>query len=321
MASPTGLEHWIASAGNLKFFILALAALVLASGSLFYAWTNFVRKRVMQDMPTAKLRSAAQGYVELQGQAELMDGAAIYAPLSREICVWYRYKVERRDNSPSNRSQDTRWRTAESGTSDELFYLVDDTGRCAVDPEGAKVSTRHKRIWYGKNRAAPKYTEENLWWQISGLSRMGKQYRFTEERILPGDPLYALGNFTTHGGAGVSFDLKSEVGEILRDWKRNTEKLLADFDTDNDGEISMQEWSAARRAAEQQALQSRQHQAVAPPVDVLARGTNRRNPFIIATYTEDEMLNKFHWMFVGGFIFGGLLFLGASWAIIIRLSH
>ena len=304
-----------------KFFFITGVGLVLGVGFLFFAWTCLVRKRVMQDMPTAKLRSAHQGYIELQGRAELMDGAPIFSPLSRETCVWYRYKVEHKESQGFGNSRETKWRTTSSGTSDDLFYLVDDTGKCAVDPEGAKVTTDHKRVWYGRTATPPSYTQDSMIFSLTGLSQWGKNYRYTEERIVPGDPLYALGNFTTHGGAGVSFDFKQEVGELLREWKKDNESMLQRFDKNGDGEIDMQEWEQARRTAEAEITQMREEHATAPPVDVLAKSGNRRNPFILATRTEEDMLKTYHWYAVGAFGLGGASLIASIWAIMLRLTH
>ena len=314
------LQQWALDASSGKFFFIAAIGVIVGVACLIFAWSCLVRKRVMQDMPTAKLRSAHQGYVELQGRAELMDGTPIYAPLSREVCVWYRYKVERKESRGAGNSRDSKWRTTSSGTSDDLFYLVDDTGKCAVDPDGAKVTTSHKRVWYGRTATAPAYSEVSLFNNMTGLSQLGKNYRYTEERIVPGDPLYALGNFTTHGGAGVNFDFKQEVGELLREWKKDAATMLQRFDANRDGEIDMQEWEQARLSAEAEITIAREQQAVAPPVDVLAKSGNRRNPFILATRTEQEMLRAYHWYAVTAFAIGGPVFITTLWAIILRLS-
>ena len=315
------VEQFALGASSGKFFLITAFGLIAGGVAFWYAWTNLVRKRVMEDMPTAKLRSAHQGYIELQGRAELMDGAPIYSPLSRELCVWYRYKIEKKDTDGFRSSHESKWRTTSQGVSDDLFYLVDDTGKCAVDPEGAVVTTSHKRVWYGRNASAPAYQEQSMLARVTGFSQMGKNYRFTEERIMPGDPLYALGNFTTHGGAGVNFDLKEAVGERLREWKKDSESLLAKFDANQDGEIDMQEWEQARRAAEVVVVQEREKQAVAPPIDLLAKSRNRRNPFILTTRTEKEMLESHHRTAVISFVVGVPLLIGTLWAIIIRLSH
>ncbi|MGR8946444.1 MAG: GIDE domain-containing protein [Gammaproteobacteria bacterium] len=317
----SAFEQFALNASGGKFFFVSVLCLATGAGAMAFAWINLVRKRVIQDMPTAKLRSAHQGYIELQGRAELMDGAPIYSPLSREICVWYRFKVEKKETEGFRNSRDSKWRTTSQGTSDDLFYLVDDTGKCAVDPEGAKVTTGHKRVWYGRNATAPAYAEESMLAHLSGFSQLGKSYRFTEERIVPGDPLYALGNFRTHGGAGVNFDLNTEVGEVLREWKKDSATMLSKFDTNQDGEIDMQEWDQARQAAEAQVVREREKQAVAPPVDLLAKSGNRRNPFILTTRSEHDMLNAHHWTAVASFVVGGPLLIGTIWTIISRLSQ
>ncbi|MEM7465368.1 MAG: GIDE domain-containing protein [Pseudomonadota bacterium] len=316
----TAFQQWALSVGSAKFSFFVLFGLVASCVLLGFSWTFLVRKRVMQDMPTAKLRSAHQGYIELQGRAELMDGAPIISPLSRQHCVWYRFKIEHKESEGFSNSRDSKWRTTSSGTSDEMFYLVDDTGKCAVDPEGAQVTTTHKRVWYGRNASAPAYVEESPLMRISGMSQLGKDYRFTEERIMPGDPLYALGNFTTHGGAGVSFDFNQEVGELLREWKKDSTTMLARFDSNQDGEIDMQEWAEARRSAEAEITAVREEQAVAPPVDVLAKSGNRRNPFILTNRTEDDMLKTYHWYSLACIAVGVPLAIFLLWAIVLRLS-
>ena len=71
------VEQFALGASSGKFFLITAFGLIAGGVAFWYAWTNLVRKRVMEDMPTAKLRSAHQGYIELQGRAELMDGAPI----------------------------------------------------------------------------------------------------------------------------------------------------------------------------------------------------------------------------------------------------
>lgn len=67
-------------------------------------------------------------------------------------------------------------------------------------------------------------------------------YRYTEMRIHPNEPLYAIGLFETVGGAGSEYNTGSDVGHLLREWKKNSEQLLARFDENKDGQIDMEEW-------------------------------------------------------------------------------
>jgi hypothetical protein len=247
-----------------------------------------------------------------------MDGAPIHAPLSSRICVWYRYNVEEKQRHHSGSGSKSQWRSVESGISDSLFYLVDSTGRCAVDPEGAKVTSSSRDTWYGNSRIPGRVDSAAGWIRFSGISQIGRNFRYTEERIEPGDPLYALGDFTTHGGAGAAFDRGAEVREVLREWKRNNAEILARFDQNHDGDIDMQEWDTARGAAEKEVDAKRADVAVAPPVDVLGRTQGSRNPFILAAKTEAEMLAQFHWSSVGLFALALVSSVAVLWMLSVR---
>ncbi|MGR9091574.1 MAG: GIDE domain-containing protein, partial [Gammaproteobacteria bacterium] len=300
MIVSASLAHAIAGAEAGKFSLFAGIGVLLALALSWGAYSMLIRKRVLQDTPTALIRSASQGYIELQGHAELIDGLPILAPLSAKRCVWFDYRVEKKERRVTSGSNSrSEWRTIESGTSDSLFYLVDSTGRCAVDPEGAKVTASSRDIWYGNSRYPGRIDTSSGWLHFTGLTQIGRQFRYTEKRIEPGDPLYALGDFTTHSGAGADFDRNAEVREILREWKQNHTDLLARFDADKDGNIDIDEWEAARAAAGQEVDTRRAHVSVAPPVDVLGHTRGSRNPFIIAAKTEAEMLARFHWSAIG----------------------
>ena len=45
------------------------------------------RARLMEDTPTSKIRSAAQGYVELSGRVRMPEGVSIRCPLSDTGCA------------------------------------------------------------------------------------------------------------------------------------------------------------------------------------------------------------------------------------------
>ena len=99
-----------------QFWILAT---ILSSVSLLFflrmiRWWN--HSRMIEDVPTSRVRSASQGHVELVGYARMMDGPVIVSPLSRKSCVWYRYKIEEkitsRDTKGNSRSYLARRKTS-----------------------------------------------------------------------------------------------------------------------------------------------------------------------------------------------------------------
>ena len=104
--APTG-AFW-----SLSSMVAACAAAALA-GTL----RSLARKRMVENTPTALVRSAAQGYTELRGMAELMAGDPILAPASLRVCVWYQYKIERFENSARHADRQRRWELVEEGVS------------------------------------------------------------------------------------------------------------------------------------------------------------------------------------------------------------
>ena len=94
MAVPDLLAAALRRADPAAFWIgwsiASVATLALAAR----ARAAFAARRAAEDTPTALIRSAAQGYTELRGMADLLDGEPIRAPASLRPCVWYRYRIQ-----------------------------------------------------------------------------------------------------------------------------------------------------------------------------------------------------------------------------------
>lgn len=187
-------------------------ALLVMSVTSFFAWLgNHRRYRQIHDLPTSKVASAAQGYVELLGRGRLIDNAIIHCPVSHTPCCWYRYTVEEQNN-------DDKWNTVDEGSSVAHFLLVDDTGACVVSPDGAEVVTSHNKSW-----------------------RDGRM-RYSEWLLLPEATLYAIGEFTTQTANAPSVsEEREDVSHLITDWKKDRENLLKRFDLDQNGMISQKE--------------------------------------------------------------------------------
>ena len=96
MTGETFVKFWIAAAG------LAFATVY----SFFYSFRAWRKNRLVEDTPTSRVRSAAQGYVEFTGIGKMLEGAPNKAPLSGIPCTWWSYKIEERRSS-----QRSRWST------------------------------------------------------------------------------------------------------------------------------------------------------------------------------------------------------------------
>jgi hypothetical protein len=293
-----------ARADPLPFWIFAAVSAGLAAIFLHRGLDAFWRLRTVADTPTAKIRSATQGYVELFGRAAAHAGA-LTAPLTRLPCVWYRYKVQERRGSGKNE----RWVTLDSGEAEQPFALEDDTGRCLVEPAGADVHSRATDTWYGASRHTPRPATTS-WLKLS------RRYRFTEARILPGEAVYLLGHFETPRRGAE--ERESVARHLLARWKRDPLRM-ARFDTNGDGEISLAEWEAARREAQHLAEQAEQRLQAEPPLSRLAKTGDARRPFVISTYGQGALIGRLR-LRAAGATFGFLAMgSGLTFALLARL--
>ncbi|HEX6006898.1 MAG TPA: hypothetical protein VFY80_02990 [Burkholderiales bacterium] len=217
----TGVIHFIIllialKADSAEVWPWALSAMAIAS---FFAWAaTYRRYRHIHDNPTSKVASAAQGYVELFGHSELLPGNTLVSSRTGLPCCWRRYCIDRKTSND-------KWERVDSGESNDHFLLVDDTGECVISPEGAEILTERKDTWMQGN------------------------YRHTEWLIVPKGRLYAIGEFSTAGGAISLLDERADVSDLLADWKKDRAQLLARFDRNKDGEIDLPEWEHARLEA------------------------------------------------------------------------
>lgn len=238
-----------------------ILGLIGAIGS--FAWVgNQRRSRLILDTPTSRLASAAQGYVELTGRAKQAHDIPLLSKLTLLPCVWYRYIIEH------ERSDNKGYDIVEQGTSDDTFLLDDGSGQCFVDPDYAEIVTRHKQVW-----------------------KKG-DYRYTEYLFSPLDTLYAIGEFTTLGGANSDLDFKSDLNALLTEWKRAKTHLLERFDLNKNGQIDPGEWELAVLAAKREV--AKQHGAIRLQDGVhLLRKPKDGRLFLLSNLPEKRLVQKY----------------------------
>ncbi|HEX6002960.1 MAG TPA: hypothetical protein VFZ14_03075 [Burkholderiales bacterium] len=239
----------------------ALAAMAIVS---FFAWAgNYRRYRQIHDNPTSKVASAAQGYVELFGRSELLEGSRLVSTRTGLPCCWYRFYIERRTSND-------KWEYVDSGESLDHFLLIDDTGQCVISPEGAEILTDQKETW----------TQGS--------------YRHTEWLLPPKCKLYAIGEFSTVSGNVADIDERADVSDLLAEWKKDKPQLLARFDGNHDGEIDMKEWEQARLEAQKEvrARNAETRGAMIEGVNLLRKPRDGRL-FLIACEMPDKLGRRY----------------------------
>lgn len=185
--------------------IVLLGLTIPLSFYLSFYWLRHVR--MIEDVPTAKIRSGAQGYVELEAIARERDGFVLRSPVSGRKCLWWSVIIEKRIPFPGF------WKWIEKRQSSGFFYIEDETGLCLVDPEGAIAEMMAtERQFYGdtpdpecSHRKGKQYSEG--------------QYRYSEAIIEPDTPLHLLGQFVNRVNmdAGARERMYGNFGEEIPD--------------------------------------------------------------------------------------------------------
>ncbi len=314
-----------ASQASIVFFLVFM--ILLCAAGLYGIFRFFHRYRMIADTPTSKIRSAHQGFVELEGQGRLMQGEPVISPLSKKKCLWYRFKIEKRvkeyDIGPRNNFSlsNSNWETVNSGVSDNLFLLLDETGACVVDPEGASITPSFSKTWYGSQAFEVTDSTSADGVLVMASSAVNNRYRYTEQRIDIDDYLYILGRFKSLGGRREAVDKSGEVRDLLAKWKKMPQLLLARFDENDDGEIDIREWQKVMAAAEQKVEKNLTERLVNQEIHTISKPVDSRRPFIISVQDQDDIIQKYRHFSIGsliGFFLSGTLFF---WVLGIRLAN
>lgn len=212
--------------------LLSIAYGALLSAAGFWMWQHGQRRaRLIEDIPTSKIVTAPQGYAELLGRAVQMPDTPLLTGLSGTPCLWYRWEVAQRGDATHSRDLVTGlfaslvyWPES-SELSQHSFGIEDGTGIAVIFPHQAEIIVAHRQVWYEGDR------------------------RYIEERIMPGDDLYVLGDFATHNPGHAAFDMLDEVASQISVWRADHPSLLWRFDTNLNGVLDADEWEAMHRAA------------------------------------------------------------------------
>ena len=279
------LESEILELPRMEYLVILGVLIAVFSYLVYYSFSVTKRYRFMDGTATSRIRSAAQGHVELKGLGEWMPNGEIHSPFSKRRCLWYHCTIDRKQSSGKR----ITWTNISDERSSQMFHLVDETGDCIVDPDDARVIPEMDTTWYGhsteyRSRAPKKPTRFNF--------SMGS-YRFRERLLLPASTLYALGWFrTVHSNPSDEFIAK-QVEDLVRTWKLQPAKYLREYDLDQNGKIEKREWKVIRAAARKQVLnrlnnEKQEHHVISCPA-------NSRQPYILSARTEEDLVTIKKW--------------------------
>lgn len=190
--------------------MLAFAGAIIGIG-VFVAGRTYWYMKALQTARQIYPGDAQPGYFRVDGKAVADGRAELVAPLTQSPCLWYKIRVEKyeyRSSSGSNKSGSSSWRTIRSEESEAGFRVEWEGKSVPVNPHGAEIVPTDKSEWKGgsaepEDRNPQRFLpSENvhgsgIQFEVSGLG--GSKYRYFEERIYDGDPVFVLGEISKSG--------------------------------------------------------------------------------------------------------------------------
>lgn len=236
-------------------------------------------RRVIEDTPTARIRSLAMGLVELQGRVRARS--RVSAPFSARPCAWWEVELQTLRRSKNGFRQ---WGTVHREHSGRPFYLEDETGTALVYPDGARVNAGNRVEEETRGLGVP---EPYASWMadrqlpLRMLWSLGPM-RFRERILDEGQAVYVLGRAHAKPHA-VSVSMDDE--EVLL--ATGTDAIGAAHVRHYDGDCSA----------------------------VLRRGP-KDLAFLISDRSEKTMSLEYGFKALGGLVGGPLLALFGLWCLI-----
>jgi hypothetical protein len=261
------------------YYSVAAGAAIFSVYATYRFLSSARRNRIFSDTPIVRIRSAAQGYVHVQGRADAPPDDPITAPLSGARCVWWDYQIEWRETTSKGK---TSWHTIERAASVAPFTLSDGDAECLIGPVGAEITPTRKDVWYGDTARPPTGPPALLAHTLND-----RDYRYTERVIGVGAALSVLGELRSDSAVG---DTDRQVSTMLAGWKRDQQSLLRRFDSNHDGRIDQDEWARARAAAVTE-VQAGGSGSSLSRISVVGQTTHGA-PFVITPLNARQLVNR-----------------------------
>jgi hypothetical protein len=193
-------------------FGAAIIGMGLGIFSFIVGLKKLFLKRMIENIPTSKVRSIAMGLVEVYG--EVVPLKLLKSPFTGKGCVYYRYQIEELRST----GKSSHWATIRKEESCTPFRLKDETGEILVDCTGANVETRYDTRFESRSGKDPpsqvvSFLRAN---KIAheGFLGINKHMRYTEWFIGPKERIYVMG--TAADNPGVRLSAKGTENIMIR---------------------------------------------------------------------------------------------------------
>jgi hypothetical protein len=221
---------------------IVLGALTVFGGIVVLAMSrsDLERRRKILATPTSRIANApGTGLVEIKGRIVPGEQGFVQTPFSHTPCVWYRICVE---EYHSGHKGGGHWSKVHTECDGRVFYVDDGSGQLArVQPRNANVVLDVLNVAQSGTFRDPTPDLQaflhSRGLHSTGLLGFNRSLRYREERLVPGDHLFALGPSMREAGPPM-FDgyrtttstrlvLEGRIGEELLLTNKSEQQLAS----------------------------------------------------------------------------------------------
>ncbi|MBS3122223.1 hypothetical protein J4434_05060 [Candidatus Woesearchaeota archaeon] len=187
------------------------------------------KKRLIENIPTSKIRSIAMGLVEVYGEVVPWKGV-LKSPFSNKECVYYKFSIQEHRRTGKHSS----WVTVKTGEAGMRFYLKDNTDKVLVDPTEADVNVSQDYAFssgFGKDPplAIKQFLKVNNM-NFESFLGLNKQMKYHEYFIAPKDKLYILGTADDNPFVKDGNSIKNAEDIMIQKGKNKEIYMISDKD-------------------------------------------------------------------------------------------
>lgn len=167
---------------------MELIAVLLIFGvvALWRGLRRFRIKQWIEDLPTSRISTAAQGLIEVQGRALAVQNQ-IYSTYFKEQAVYIRMELQQWMSG-----RNSGWKTINFVTHGNRLMVEDPTGLALIDLKGAEFILKQESFEFTQGNSL-----DGMKLPFDWTLDKSKKYKIIEQKITIGEPVFVIGEFRT----------------------------------------------------------------------------------------------------------------------------
>ena len=172
-------------------FVCGIVWLIIPAFMFFFGYKQLKLRNLIRDTPTSKVGNIKEGLTEVYGDVVPMNLQR--APITGTECAYYSYQVQEYRSTGKSHA----WVTIDHASSDNEFYIQDETGQAKIRPYSADFKLDPTFSAATNSGGLPPlalgFLQSRNIALTDGFFGFARTLRVMETALVPGKKLYVFG--------------------------------------------------------------------------------------------------------------------------------